>query len=176
MLANASPLLPLSGVESTLGAVLAALAAHDDKAMLIEFEGRRVQAGYHVTEVKAGSFKTLDCGGNPDAWQETVLQIEDIPAQPGESAMTVGKFRSILARVDGKVRLDASSRLTLEVSRPAAPMQVFDIADITVSDATAIIRLAARPAICKPRHRAEQAEAKTCCTPKPTASATACCA
>lgn len=25
--------------------------------------GRQVQAGYHATEVKAGSFVTLDCGG-----------------------------------------------------------------------------------------------------------------
>ena len=41
---------------------------------------RTIQQGYHVTEVKAGSFVTLDCGGNPDQWHETILQVEDLPS------------------------------------------------------------------------------------------------
>jgi len=160
--------------ESSLGAVLAGLEGHDDLPLSIEYDDRVVQSGYHVTEVKAGSFVTLDCGGNPDAWQETVLQVEDIPATDDRSMMTAGKFRSILAQVDKRVRLDHDARLTIEIGRPGEAMRVFDVAGLSIQSERAILSLGIRPAICKPRHRAQQAEmAASCCAPA--SSAKACC-
>lgn len=157
MTVHASPLAAVQP-DTSLAALLAALAPHDGKSLVfVRDDGGQVRAGYHVTEVKAGSFVTLDCGGSPDAWRETVLQVEDIPARDGETFMTVGKFRSILARVGSKVPLDADARLTIEVSRPDEAMRVHDVAGIVVEGERAIVRLGARPAICKPRHRAAQA-------------------
>lgn len=173
MNAHANP-LPHENAEMSLSTVLATLALHDDKALVFTHDGWTIGAGYHVTEVKAGSFVTLDCGGNPDAWNETVLQIEDLPPGPGQDFMTAGKFRAILAKVAGRVTLDADARLTIEVGPPDVPMQVFDVADIAVSETRAVIRLGARPAICKPRHRAEQPQA-ACCAPK-SAAGSSCCA
>jgi len=171
---SAHATLPYFEVESTLGAVLARLAGSDDFPLAIEYGDRVVQSGYHVTEVKAGSFVTLDCGGNPDAWQETVLQVEDIPAKDHRPAMTVGKFRSILAQVDKKVRLDHDARLTIEIGRPGEAMQVFDIANLSVEGNRAVLSLGVRAAICKPRHRAQQtaAEASSCA---PSSKAGGCC-
>lgn len=169
---HASPLL----ADTSLAAMLDVLAPHDDKALVFEYGDRRVQSGYHVTEVKAGSFVTLDCGGNPDAWQETILQVEDIPAKDGQTFLRVGKFRTILAQVDRKVRLDADARVTIEVSRPDEAMQVFDVAGIGVTENEVVVRLGERPAICKPRHRAQQrdvATASACCSPA--AKASGCC-
>jgi uncharacterized protein DUF6428 len=160
--------------DASLASVLAALGPHGDKKLIIDYGGQRVQAGYHITEVKAGSFVTLDCGGNPDAWQETVLQVEDIAGEDGRGFMLVSKFRGILAQVDKKVRLNDGARLTFEVSRPGEPMQVFDVAGVDIEEAGAVIRLGARPAICKPRHRAEVAKAAACCAPS--SSGSACCA
>lgn len=161
-------------VESSLGAVLARLAGSDDLPLSIEYGDRVVQPGYHITEVKAGSFVTLDCGGNPDAWQETVLQVEDIPAKDDRAMMTAGKFRSILAQVDRKVPLDHGARLTIEIGRPGEAMQVFDIADLAIRENRAVLSLGLRAAICKPRHRAEQiTAAASCCTPS--AKAGGCC-
>jgi hypothetical protein len=151
-------------VESSLAAVLSRLDGHDDLPLSIEYDGQQVQAGYHVTEVKAGSFTTLDCGGNPDAWQETVLQVEDIPSTDGREMMTAGKFRSILAQVDKKVRLDHDARLTIEIGRPGEAIRVFDVADLSVNAGNAVLTLGVRAAICKPRHRAAQAEATSCCS------------
>lgn len=160
--------------DASLASVLTALEPHSDKPLIIEYAGRTVQAGYHITEVKAGSFVTLDCGGNPDAWQETVLQVEDIAGEDGRSFMLVSKFRGILSQVDKKVRLNDGARLTFEVSRPGEPMQVFDVAAVDIEDGAAVIRLGARPAICKPRHRAAIAQASACCAPS--SSGNACCA
>ncbi|MEO5805473.1 DUF6428 family protein [Devosia sp.] len=174
MTAHASVLLP-AGFDSSLASVLASLAAHEDKPLVIEYGGRHVQPGYHVTEVKAASFATLDCGGNPDAWQETILQVEDIPAIAGRTFMSVGKFRGILAQVDRKVRLDEDARLTFEIGVPGVPMQVFDVAGVSIDGAHAVIRLGARAAICKPRHRAAQKlETAACCGPSATARSVCC--
>lgn len=163
--------------DTSLASVLAALAPHEDKALVIDYgDGQEVQAGYHVTEVKAGSFVTLDCGSNPDAWQETILQVEDIPPKEGTTFMRVGKFRSILAAVDRKVHLNADARLTFEVSRPHEAMRVYDVAAVDVEDERAVVRLGERPAICKPRHRAAQAQANACCSPSAVATGNACCA
>jgi hypothetical protein len=172
MNAHAKPRLPATGSDTSLGAVLAALAPHDHKPLTLAYpDGLRVRSGYHVTEVKAGSFVTLDCGGNPDAWHETVLQVEDLPGAADGRSMTVGKFRAILAKVAGKVALDLQARLTLEVSRPLEPMRVFDVAGVEAEGEDAVLRMAARPAICKPRHRA----AAACCAPAGTTEG-ACCA
>jgi hypothetical protein len=164
MTISASPPVRVDYPEMPLATVLAALAPYETKALILAFEdGQQVRRGYHVTEVKAGSFVTLDCGGNPDAWEETMLQVEDLPATDTGTIMTAGKFRSILARVGGKIQLNTGARLTIEVSRPDEPMRVFDVVDIDVEGQTVFLRLRARPAICKPRHRAVRTETTACC-------------
>lgn len=162
---NAHATIPFVEVESTLGAVLALLEGHDALPLSIDYDGRTVQSGYHVTEAKAGSFVTLDCGGHPDAWQETVLQVEDIPQEGDKPQMTAGKFRAILAQVDKKMRLDHDARLTIEIGRPGEAMRVFDVADLSIGEDRATLALGVRAAICKPRHRAQQAENAACCSP-----------
>ncbi len=149
--------------DASLRAVLSALEQHADKSLALEYCGRTIQQGYHFTEVKAGSFVTLDCGGNPDQWRETILQVEDLPSQDGRDFMTVEKFRSILDQVATKVELDRDARLTFEVSPANAPMQVFDAQALEIDTGRVRLLLASRPAICKPRHRAEQVAAMASC-------------
>ncbi|WP_108462840.1 DUF6428 family protein [Devosia naphthalenivorans] len=155
-----------SSADFSLARLLHMLEGHDEKALVIEYAGRRIGRGYHVTEVKAGSFVTLDCGGNPDAWQETVLQVEDISAESERTFMQVGKFTRILAQVDRKIPLNGDARVTFEVSRPGEPMQVFDLDQLAVDEETVVLQLEHRSAICKPRHRAaQQAVSSGCCAP-----------
>jgi hypothetical protein len=168
MNASALPLTVGFQGDASLGIVLDALRPHGARRLVIRYDGRLIQPGYHVTEVKAGSFVTLDCGGNPDAWQETILQVEDLPASAEKpDHMEVGKFLAILEKVAARVSLQAGSRLTFQVGPPGRPMQVFDVEAIRIEAASAVIELGPRPAICKPRHRAEQAVAQVnaCCKP-----------
>ena len=165
MTRDASPFMQRPVGETSLSSVQAALASHDELPLHIDYLGRRAQPGYHVTEVKAGSFVTLDCGSNADAWQETILQVEDIPAEPDGRQMTVRTFRSILMQVDRKVRLNGEARLTFEIGLADEPMAVFDVAGISITPDGAVLQLGPRPAICKPRHRAALAGASQCCPP-----------
>ena len=167
-----APALPLTigfQGDASLGVVLDALKAHGTRQLLIRYDGQLIQPGYHVTEVKAGSFVTLDCGGNPDAWQETILQLEDLPASAEKpDHMEVAKFLTILEKVTARVSLQRESRLTFEVGPPGRPMQVFDVEAVRMEATRVVIELGPRPAICKPRHLAEQEAAKaasSCCKP-----------
>jgi hypothetical protein len=168
-----SPVLIDFHGDASLQAVLAALEPYTDKHLVIEYAGRTIRPGYHVTEVKAASFVTLDCGGNPDQWHETVLQVEDLPSEEGRSFMTAGKFGRILGEVAKKVDLHPNARLTFEVGLPDTPMQIFDANTLSIEAERLVLSLAARPAICKPRHRAAQAAATTCCGPSTKSSS--CC-
>jgi hypothetical protein len=165
MIGDARPLEMNFHGDTTLDTLLIALEPHAGKELVIDYGGRTIRPGYHVTEVKAGSFVTLDCGGNPDAWQETILQVEDIAQEGGDGYLSVGKFRGILDHVAQRVKLDAGARLTFEVGPPDAAMQVFDVDGLGVEAGRIVLRLVARSAICKPRHRIRQ-EVATCCGPK----------
>jgi hypothetical protein len=166
MNAPALPLMMDLQSDASLGTVLEALRPHRGRRLVIRYDGQLIRPGYHVTEVKAGSFVTLDCGGNPDAWQETILQVEDLPASAEKpDHMEVGKFLAILEKVAARISLRQESRLTFEVGPPGRPMQVFDVAAIRIEASRTVVELSPRPAICKPRHRAEQESAKACCKP-----------
>jgi len=149
--------------DALLSSLLVALEPYAARPLVLEYGERRARPGYHVTEVKAGSFVTLDCGGNPDRWQETVLQVEDLPAEEGRDHMLAGKFRAILDRVAAQVDLAADARLTFEVGMPNEPMQIFDVDAVQPEGDHVVLRLTARPAICKPRHRAARRPASSAC-------------
>lgn len=170
---STSPLTTEFSGDASLGALLAALQPHVGKSIVIDYGGRKIRPGYHITEVKGGTFVTLDCGGNPDSWRETILQIEDLGPEGADDYLSVDKFRGILDQVARQVTLDPDARLTFEVGPPDAAMQVFDVDSLCFEDRRVILRLAARPAICKPRHRAKQT-AVSCCGPSPTGER--CCA
>jgi hypothetical protein len=149
--------------EFTTGGLLAALDAHRDKRLVFSYEGRDVQAGYHVTEVKSGAFSALDCGANPESWKETFIQLWDVPEE-GRTHMAAGKFLAIMGKVARHVSLDDATRLTFEVSDGAEAMRLYMASDLHVAGDFVRVTLARRPASCKPRDRwlAEQ-QAAACC-------------
>ena len=168
-----APVTTMIQPDHTLSQLRARLEPHTALPLALTYAGRTIQPGYHVTEIKAAYFSALDCGGKPDQWAETVLQVEDLPAREGQDPMSVGKFLSILARVEQALSMEPSSRVTIEISRPGEAMQVFDIARVEAGRESVMLQLAMRPAICKPRHRASQPEASCC---NPTTQSAACCA
>ncbi|MFP3802914.1 DUF6428 family protein, partial [Paraburkholderia sp. SIMBA_027] len=84
------------------------------------YGGQAVKPGYHVTEVKAGQFSALDCGANPEAWSEMFIQLWDIDEEE-RNHMPAGKFSAIIRKVSDHVRLEATAKLTFEVSDGKQP-------------------------------------------------------
>ena len=166
---------PSNKTDISLGELLERIADAADLPLVFAYDGKPVKPGYHVTEVKAGQFSALDCGANPEAWSEIFVQLWDI--EEGERThMTAGKFSAIVRKVSEHVRLDASAKLTFEVSDGVRPMQLFCANDPVAEDGALHVTLTPRSASCKPRDRwlAEHASnEKRCCGPSTVAE---CCA
>lgn len=158
----------------TLGELVMGIAGNEERPLIFYYNGRPVKPGYHVTEVKAGQFAALDCGANAEAWTELFVQLWDVNEDEGRTHMPARKFAAIVRKVADLVALDATAKLTFEVSDGVVPMQLFRAAMPALEKGEIRIHLSPRPASCKPRDRwLEEQKASTCCTAAEKASA--CC-
>jgi hypothetical protein len=157
---------PLSSSdELSLDALLGTLAAHKEKALIFHYDGQDVRPSYHVTEVKAGAFNALDCGANPESWQETFIQLWDI-VEENRGHMPVGKFLAIMGKVAQSVPFPRVGKLTFEVSDGVRPMQLYKADTLTIEGDAVRVPLSPRPSSCKPRDRWLEEQKASCCTPK----------
>lgn len=147
----------------TIGRLLGMLDAHSALPLVFEYDGKAIRPGYHITEVKAGHFDALDCGGNPESWTEIFIQLWDVDGD--RNHMQAAKFASIIRKVTEHVALDMEAKLTFEVSDGTDPMQLHRAGLPTISERTIQILLAPRAASCKPRDRwlVEQSQVRGCC-------------
>jgi hypothetical protein len=164
-----APANPLSSDELTTAELLDTLAAHREKALVFSYDGHDVKPSYHVTEVKSGSFNALDCGANPESWDETFIQLWDI-VEESRGHMPVGKFLAIMNKVTQAVPFSLDAKLTFEVSDGVKPMQLYKADDIQIDGEIVRVPLSARPSSCKPRDRwldeQQTAASSSCCAPK----------
>lgn len=92
-----------------------------------------VPAGYHVTEVKAVSIESMDCGGKANAWRETIIQLMDGSAQEAEAGfMTNRKFLAIYDRVAGRVPVSSQAEVRFEYGNSALPAMQYHVAGLEV--------------------------------------------
>lgn len=169
--ASYSLAVPMPEIAS-LTKLRAELDGHRSLPLVFSYGGKTIAAGYHVTEVKAARLSSLDCGANPESWGETVIQLWDVESD-GATHMNVSKFLGILAQVERRVPLDPEALLIFEAGDSANPMQVFTVGNIAATPDHVEVKLAPRPATCKPRDRGLESilsdavpKAKACCTPK----------
>jgi hypothetical protein len=151
--------------ELSLADILAAARAHAGEALVFSYEGRDVRPGYHVTEVKSGAFSAIDCGANPESWNEVFVQLWDVQEERDRTHMRAGKFVAIMDKVQDQVALDPASKLTFEVSDGIAAMQLFKASDIAVDTDVMRVKLDRRAASCKPRDRWLETQPASCCAP-----------
>lgn len=157
---------PLSSAdELSMAALLDVLAVHKEKALVFHYDGHDVRPSYHVTEVKTGAFNALDCGANPESWQETFIQLWDI-VEDNRGHMPVGKFLAIMDKVAQSVPFPADAKLTFEVSDGVKPMQLYKADALSVEPDTIRVPLSPRPSSCKPRDRWLDEQQASCCAPK----------
>lgn len=75
---------------------IARLHRAPDKALLfVNDDGDTIHPGYHLTEIKAAKFDTVDCGGQKNRWNETIMQLWVPENERSNEFMTAGKFLSI---------------------------------------------------------------------------------
>lgn len=87
--------------------------APGEQLIFVDGQGRTIRAGYHLTELKAATFETVDCGGQTNRWRETIAQLW-VPADADDNFMTATKFLKIFDKVRGMIPLDLESEIRVE--------------------------------------------------------------
>lgn len=150
---------------------IAALRKTPDDQLIFENEaGDMVHAGYHLTEIKTAHFDTVDCGGQTNRWDETIVQLW-VPADTGngEGYMTAEKFLRIFDKVTAMIPLNLEAEVRVEYGDENFFPSLYHVEAVTRGDGLRRVLLAAPATTCKGRdRRLAEAEAGACCE-------TACC-
>ena len=115
-------------------------------------EGEKIQAGYHLTELKAAAFETVDCGGQVNRWDETIAQLW-VPSVPDEDYMSVAKFLKIFDRVSGMISLDPEAEMRIEYGDDRFFPSNYHVRSVTNEAGHTCVLLEPPQTTCKARDR-----------------------
>ncbi|WP_169237715.1 DUF6428 family protein [Candidatus Roseilinea sp. NK_OTU-006] len=146
---------------------VAQLQPYADKLLIFESDGRRIRPGYHITEIKAASFRSLDCGARPQQWEEVIVQLWDVADGPEQGHMRVGKFLGIWHKVERDVGLNSNAEIKFEWGDAVHPAVHYTFASLYEDGDALIVSLEPVRATCKPRDDwwLAQGGAAVCCAP-----------
>ena len=147
---------------------IAALRTTPDNQLIFENEtGDTVRAGYHLTEIKAAHFDTVDCGGQTNRWDETIVQLW-VPAgaDDDDGYMTAGKFLRIFDKVTAMIPLQLETEIRVEYGDENFFPSLYHVESVTSEDGATRVLLAPPATTCKARdRRLAEVEAGACCEP-----------
>lgn len=124
-------------------------------------DGAMVHCGYHLTELKAASFDTVDCGAQKNQWNETIVQLWVPEDEENGEWMTAAKFLSIYHRVARLIPLDPTAEIRFEYGDENFPPSNYHVENISETAADVRIQLRLPQTTCKARDRRQSGE--VCC-------------
>lgn len=165
----------------TTSSFLSGLRAHAWLPLVFRSGSATVPAGYHLTEVKSVTYRTMDCGAARHDWTETQFELWT-PAGAGADAsrghMAADKFLRIVDRVQRELPLDPEAEARVFGSFGPHPAALHAITGIEQEGHELVVSLAPDAARCKASER-EAAQGGCGCNSAAPASAgraVACCA
>jgi hypothetical protein len=135
--------------------------ALDNRLLFVNAAGQTVHSGYHLTEVKAASFHTVDCGGRVNRWDETIIQLW-VPAEADNEYMSAVKFLKIFDRVKGMISLNMDTDMRIEYGDENFYPSTYHVRSVTHDGNDTRVLLAPPATTCKARQRRE-CSAEACC-------------
>jgi hypothetical protein len=165
---------------------ISSLRPFADQPLIFEhMHNARVPAGYHVTEVKAVQYQTMDCGGEPNAWAETIVQLWNPEAGDEARFMTVEKFLKIYDRAAAGTPVQQNAEIRLEYGNDVLPATNFLVGEIKPTLEGVVVKLEAPLVTCKARDRRLAREQSSplqmiapegqSCSPSANGEASSCC-
>src|SRR6266508_2514521 len=121
-------------------------------------DGAIVHGGYHLTELKAASFDTVDCGAQKNQWNETIVQLWVPEDEENGECMTAAKFLSIYDRVARLIPLDPTAEIRFEYGDENFPPSNYHVEMISENEAELRVQLRLPETTCKARDRCQSGE------------------
>ena len=88
--------------------------SQDKPLVFVNVDGDTIHPGYHLTEIKAAKFDTVDCGAEKNQWNETIMQLWVPEGERSEDFMTAGKFLRIYEKVSQRIDVDPAAEVRFE--------------------------------------------------------------
>ncbi len=140
--------------------------APSNQLIFADLDGHAVHSGYHLTELKAASLETVDCGGQTNRWQETIVQLW-VPSHADNEYMTAAKFLRIFDKVRGMIPLDLDAEIRVEYGDDNFFPSTYHVRSVTHDQTTTRVLLEPPHTTCKARDRRVETLSATdsCCAP-----------
>jgi hypothetical protein len=135
--------------------------APEKPLLFVNAEGDTIHAGYHLTEIKAAKFDTVDCGGEKNRWTETIMQLWVPARETSEQFMTAGKFLSIYEKVSSMIDVDPASEVRFEYGDGNFFPSNYHVESVMDQADALLVELRPPQTTCKARDR-RAAEASCC--------------
>lgn len=135
-------------------------AAKTKRLIFANADGGTIHRGYQLTEIKAVSYDTVDCGGQKNRWNETILQLW-VPAAADDEYMLVSKFVSIYDKVRKLVSIDEDAEVRIEYGDQNFFPSAYHVTGTRSGTDKLFVVLEPPATTCKARDRATKRE--TCC-------------
>ena len=145
---------------------IAALRKTPENQLIFENEaGDTVRAGYHLTEIKAAHFDTVDCGGQTNQWHETIVQLwVPAAADDDDEYMTAGKFLRIFDKVTAMIPLQLEAEIRVEYGDQDFFPSLYHVESMKSERGETRVLLTPPAPTCKGRdRRLAEAQAGACC-------------
>jgi hypothetical protein len=127
-------------------------AAPNNQLIFVDLDGHTVHGGYHLTELKAASFETVDCGGQTNRWQETIVQLW-IPSRADNGYMAAAKFLQIFEKVRGMIPLNLDAEVRIEYGDENFFPSTYHVRSVSHDQITTRVLLEPPETTCKARDR-----------------------
>ena len=129
----------------------------------LEFEiesGKFIKPTFHITEVKNVTVESVDCGGNPDSYKQTIVQLMVNPLEEMRKSWSAQKALDIFDKVATLKPMDDEAEIFFEYGDLEVRTSNFSVEDVLFADATIRLELFAKPTVCKP---SLNPNARQCC-------------
>jgi hypothetical protein len=142
--------------------IAALRVAPQNELIFIDEAGHTVYRGYHLTELKAASLQTVDCGRRTNQWQETIVQLW-VPSEPDADCMTAGKFLKIFDKVSGMIPLNLEAEIRIEYGDENFFPSTYHVQSVAHGHDTTRVLLIPPSTTCKARDRRSATSEPCCC-------------
>ena len=132
------------------------LSNNPDAELTFEYDkGKFIPDTYHITEVKNVTINSVDCGGNPDSYKQTIVQLWIPKAEKNEKPWTAQKVLSIFNKVDQMTPINRETEVFFEFGNDEIRTSNFSVENIDLSNGKVNVQLYVHPTVCKPSLKGE---------------------
>jgi hypothetical protein len=142
-------------------------------------ENKRVNAAYHITEIKQAPITSVDCGGIMNSWTEIIVQLMEPENAQQQKAMKVNKALAIINLVENALPLNPLGIVKIEFGNADFDTRQLIPTEITVDGDNLVINLRPGAVQCKaierggsygtpatkPKTELKNLATATCCEP-----------